>query len=90
MATQSVIMSHTSFPVSFGRLLSPLSGVAILAPTSHLKNACKKVKRVEEIWTEETLRALRRAQMPEMGKCRLCQRPTETIKDLVQSGANEG
>ena len=33
-------------------------------------NACKKVKGLEKIWTEET-------QMPELGKCRLCQRPTK-------------
>ena len=55
-----------------------------------IDNARKKVKRLEKIWTEETLRTLRRAQMPEKGKCRLCQRQTQKIKDLTRSGTNEG
>ena len=43
-------------------------------------NACKKVKGLEKIWTEET-------QIPELGKCRLSQRPTKKkIKDLIRSG----
>ena len=33
-------------------------------------NTCKKVKGLEKIWTEET-------QIPELGKCRLSQRPTK-------------
>ena len=32
---------------------------------------------------------MRRAQMPEMDKCRLCQRPTQKIKDLAVSGTND-
>ena len=85
MSTQ-FIMSHTSFPGSLGRLLSPLSDVAILTTTSHLKFV-KKVRRLEKIWTEETLRS---AQMSEMGICHLCQSPTQKIKDLVPSGTKEG
>ena len=56
------IMSHTSFPGSFGKLLSPLSGgVAILAilatQTTYVKRS-KDWKRLKKIGTEEP-RALR-------------------------------
>jgi len=50
MATQ-FITSHTSFPGSFGKLLLPLSGVAIMATRNHLTLAkrSEKVERLEKL-----------------------------------------
>ena len=71
----------TLFPGSFGKLLSPLSG------HSKSPNARKKVERLEKTWKDFPEEALRthETQIPEMGKCRLCQRPTQEIKDLIRS-----
>ena len=100
MATQ-FILSHTSFLDSFGKLLSPLSGVARLSCGKPL-SARKKVKRLkntikDQDWGDaednvvkstETLQT----QMAEMGKCRLCPAQKFTIepKDLKRSDNNEG
>ena len=82
MATQ-FIMSHTSFPGSLGKLLSELSGVAILATANHLalEKRSTDCGKLEKFGTVETLRTLRSKvpRLPEMGKCRLCQRPAQKI-----------
>ena len=78
------LLCRKLFPGSFGKLLSPLSGVAILATASHLtlvkRSKDYKKTRKDLAWggTKDT-----ETQLPEMGKCRLCQRPTQEIKDLV-------
>ena len=74
------MMSHMSFPGSFGKLQSPLFTLAIPATTNHLGPL-------------RTLKSRIQTQMSEMDKYHLCQRPTQKItrlKDLIRSDTNVG